>query len=159
MAAMIRVVSASTSSPVNPSTGSPTRTRTSGGRAMLATFGTRALRGQTFSVPQIPIGITGAPLVAASLAAPQRPLSSGSKKARPRGIVPWGIIATSSPAASALAAAHSGSSDPLPRSTLMPPMALAICPTIGASKTSALPRNRSGRPLRATVTEMVAVSK
>ena len=43
---------------------------------------------------------------------PSRPFSTGSKNASPRGIVPWGISATSSPASSASAAAVSGSSEP-----------------------------------------------
>ena len=45
-------------------------------------------RGQTRSVPQSPTGMTGAFVRAASLAAPQRPTSTGSKNAGPRGIVP-----------------------------------------------------------------------
>ncbi len=159
MAAMIALVSASMSSPVSPATGGPTQVDTRGGLVRFATFGTLALRGHTFSVPHSPIGTTGAPLITASLAAPHRPCSSGSKNALPLGMVPWGIIATSSPAASAREAAHSGSSEPVPRSTRMPPIALASWPTTGASNTSALPRNRSGRPDLATVSATAAVSK
>ena len=40
--------------------------------------GSLALRGQTFSVPHTPSGMTGAFVSAARRAAPQRPLSSGS---------------------------------------------------------------------------------
>ena len=98
-------------------------------------------------------------VIAASLAAPHRPFSTGSKNAGPRGIVPSGMSATISPASSASAAACSGSSEPVPRSTRMPPIAVAIWPTIGASNTSFLPRKRTERPVRATSRAMVAGSK
>ena len=124
-----------------------------------STAGSRAERGHTFSVPQIPIGITGAPLIAASRAAPQRPRSSGSKNARHAGSCPPASAPTMSPLASASAAACNGASDPVPRSTRMPPIALASCPTIGASNTSFLPRKRSGRPDWAMVTAIAAESK
>ncbi len=79
--------------------------RTVGGSVRLSTFGSRLDRGHTFSVPHSPIGITGALVIWASRAAPQRPFSSGSKNAGPRGIVPCGMIATTSPPARASAAA------------------------------------------------------
>ena len=74
----------------------------------------------------MPMGMTGALVMAASRAAPHRPFSSGSKKARPRGMVPCGMSATTSPACRASAAAARGSSEPVPRSTRMPPMAAAM---------------------------------
>ena len=40
--------------------------------------GTGSERGHTCSVPQTPNGMTGAPVIAASRAAPVRPLSTGS---------------------------------------------------------------------------------
>jgi hypothetical protein len=46
------------------------------------------------------------------------------------------MIATSSPARRIRAASSSGSSEPVPRATRIPPKALARSPTIGASKTS-----------------------
>ncbi len=58
---------------------------------MFSTSGNRAFRGQTFSVPHRPTGMTGTRVLAARRAAPHRPLSSGSKNAGPRGIVPWGM--------------------------------------------------------------------
>ena len=61
--------------------------------------------------------------MAARRVAPGRPCNSGSKNAWPRGIVPCGISATSSPAFSERSASMSGRSDPLPRSTRMPPSA------------------------------------
>ncbi len=131
----------------------------SGGSVMFITSGKRALRGQTFSVPQSPTGITGTRVWAARRAAPQRPLSSGSKNAGPRGMVPWGMSATSWPADSAAAAASSGSSEPVPRSTRMPPMALAMLPITGASKTSFLPRKRTGRPFLERVIPITSGSK
>ena len=101
------------------------RTRTVGGCVRFTTFGTRDERGHTSSDPQMPMGMTGAPVRAASFAAPQRPSSLGSKKASPRGMVPCGRIATTWPPAIASAARSSGTSEPEPRSTRMPPMAVA----------------------------------
>jgi hypothetical protein len=158
MAAIIRLVSASTESP-STSNGSPTRTRTVGGCTTFHTRGRRSERGHTASVPHTPIGTTGTPVWAARRAAPHRPFSSGSKNARPRGIVPWGRMATSSPLASAAAASSSGSSEPLARSTRMPPSARAMFPTTGASNTSRLPRNRTARPRRANTLPSVSGSK
>ena len=89
-------------------------TDTLGGSVTFHRFGILALRGHTFSVPHNPMGITGAPLICARRAAPHRPFSTGSKKARPRGIVPCGIIATISPASSAASASLRGSSLPGP---------------------------------------------
>ena len=54
----------------------------------LSTFGSRHERGHTFSVPHRPIGMTGARVIAASRAAPQRPFSTGSKNAGPAGSCP-----------------------------------------------------------------------
>jgi hypothetical protein len=122
-------------------------------------LGSRLERGQTFSVPHSPTGITGAFVIAASRAAPQRPFSSGSKNAGPRGIVPCGIIATRCPSSSTSAAARSGSSDPVPRSTRIPPIASMIGPTTGASNTSFLPRKRGERPRRAIVSDIAVPSK
>ncbi len=48
----------------------------------MSTFGSRDERGHTFSVPHRPTGITGAPVIAASRAAPQRPLSIGFEERR-----------------------------------------------------------------------------
>ena len=93
---------------------------------MLRTLGTRAARGQTCSVPHTPIGTTGAPVMAASRAAPLLPLSTGSKNASPRGIVPCGMITTGSPASSASAANRNDWVGPPWRSTQIPPMARAI---------------------------------
>lgn len=119
---------------------------TTGGSVTFPRFGNLADRGHTFSVPHKPTGITGTRDSWARRAAPQRPRSFGLKNSRPRGIVPCGIIATMSPAANASSAAWSGASEPVPRSTRMPPMARAKSPTTGASKTSFLPRKRTGRP-------------
>ena len=83
--------------------------------------GRRWLRGHTFSVPHSPHGITGACVAWASRAAPQRPFSTGSKNAGPRGIVPSGAIATASPASSTRMACSSGSFEPDDRLTRMPP--------------------------------------
>ena len=69
------------------------------------------------------------------------------------------MIATTSPPARASAAASSGSSDPLPRSTRMPPSAVASWPTIGTSNTSFLPRKRTVRPLLPMTTDIAAGSK
>ena len=80
MAFMIRSVSVF-SERYTSSTGSPTRMRTSGGSVTLRTLGNRLDRGQTFSVPHIPSGMTGACDSLASRAAPNRPFSTGSKKA------------------------------------------------------------------------------
>ena len=44
-------------------TGGPTRTVTVGGVTTFSTFGTRADRGHTFSVPHSPMGMTGASVV------------------------------------------------------------------------------------------------
>ena len=125
----------------------------------MSTFGSRLERGHTRSVPHSPIGMTGAFVSAASRAAPQRPFSSGSKNAGPRGIVPCGMIATTSPPVRASAAACSGSSEPVPRSTRMPPIAVASWPMTGASNTSFLPRKRTVRPLRAIAIDIAAESK
>ena len=125
MAVMIFLVSASGDSPVSPSTGRPDADRD----------GRRVAEGEH----------VGQPLAARPhlLGAPQpdrddrrtghgrqarrapATLQHGVEEGRPRGIVPCGIIATSSPASSARAAAASGSSDPVPRSTRMPPIAVA----------------------------------
>ena len=67
--------------------------------------------------------------------------------------------ATTSPAANASSAAASGSSEPLPRSTRMPPIALANSPTTGASNTSFFPRKRTGRPALAKRTPTAIGSK
>ena len=85
---MIRLVSASRLRCLS-STGSPTRTRISG-RSARSKRGRRRLRGHTCSVPHRPTGMTGAWVAWARRAAPQRPFSSGSKNAGPRGIVPSG---------------------------------------------------------------------
>ena len=53
-------------------------TVTVGGVTRFVTFGTRAERGHTFSVPHRPMGITGAFVSAARRAAPQRPFNCGS---------------------------------------------------------------------------------
>jgi len=57
------------------------------------------------------------------------------------------------------AAEFSGAPLPEPRSTRIPPRALASAPTTGASKTSFLPRNRRARPARMAVSPTAAVSK
>ena len=69
-------------------TAGPTVTVTCGGCARLKTFGGGRYAGQTRSVPHKPTGMTGTLVMAARRAAPQRPLSTGSKKASPRGMVP-----------------------------------------------------------------------
>ena len=140
-------------------TSGPTVIDTFGGLATFHNIGTCELRGHTFSVPHSPIGITGAPVRNARRAAPQRPCNTGSKKARPRGMVPCGMIATISPASSAALAASSGASLPVPRSTRMPPSAAASCPMTGASNTSFLPRKRTVRPVLATVSDTANTSK
>ena len=72
MAAMSVAVSATASS--RPSgTGGPTVTVTRGGCWRAAKLGTLDERGQTRSVPHRPIGMTGAPVSAASRAAPVWP--------------------------------------------------------------------------------------
>ena len=155
---MIAAVSASGS--VYPRcTGVPTTMITSGGDVTFVMFGSLALRGHTFSVPQIPIGITGARVAAASLAAPHLPFRIGSKNARPRGMVPCGINATKSPALISSVAARNGSSLPVPRSTRIPPSADAIGPMTGASNTSFFPKNRTARPVFATARDTAAISK
>jgi len=57
------------------------------------------------------------------------------------------------------AAARRGVPLPVPRSTRMPPRAVASSPTTGASNTSLLPRKRTLRPAPATVTATATVSK
>ncbi len=79
MASMMVTVSA-LASVSDSGTGRPTRTVTLGGLRTRVKSGTRAERGQTFSVPQIPTGTTVAPVDAASLAVPVLPCSTGSKK-------------------------------------------------------------------------------
>ena len=79
MASMMATVSA-LGSVSDSGTGRPTRTVTLGGLRTRVKSGTRAERGQTFSVPQIPTGTTVAPVDAASLAVPVLPCSTGSKK-------------------------------------------------------------------------------
>ena len=155
---MIRLVSAS-SERCFSSTGGPTETVTSGGSATLSTLGRRLDRGHTRSVPHSPTGMTGALVSCASRAAPQRPLSTGSKNAGPLGIVPWGMIPTTSPPSIADTAACNGSLEPLARSTRMPPMARLSWPTSGTSNTSFLPRKRTVRPLRATTRAIAPGSK
>ena len=59
IASMIRSVSLSTFLYLS-STGGPTRTRIVGGLVTFSMFGSRALRGHTFSVPHSPTGMTGA---------------------------------------------------------------------------------------------------
>ena len=113
---------------------------------MFSTFGSRSLRGHTFSVPHSPTGITGARVMSARRAAPHRPFSTGSKNAWPRGIVPCGMIATSSPASSAAAAAFNGSSEPGAPLDADATHRLRDLTDDGASKTSFLPRKRTGRP-------------
>ena len=84
IAAMIVAVSASAS--VNGSeSGSPTRTVTVGGRNTKVTSGVRADRGHTLSVPQIPMGMTGAPVEAARRAVPVLPLQLGVEERRATG--------------------------------------------------------------------------
>ena len=51
---------------------------TFGGFNTFHTSGTCELRGHTFSVPQMPIGMTGAPVNTAKRAAPHRPCNAGS---------------------------------------------------------------------------------
>ena len=60
IASMIRSVSSSMFLYLS-STAGPTRTRIVGGFVTFSTFGSRALRGHTFSVPHSPTGITGTP--------------------------------------------------------------------------------------------------
>ena len=158
MAAISVAVSATASSQPRV-TGGPTVTVTRGGCWRLATLGTLDDRGHTFSVPHSPMGMTGAPVSAARRAAPVLPCRTGSKKASPRGMVPWGSTMTTSPARRAAAARRIGSPDPLPRSTGMPPSARASCPTTGASNSSCLPMNRTGRPRRAATRPRAATSK
>ncbi len=74
-------------------------------------------------------------------------------------MVPWGISATICPASNASAANRRGSSDPLARSTRIPPIALASCPTTGTSNTSFFPRKRAVRPLRAITSVIARASK
>ncbi len=121
--------------------------------------GSLAERGQTCSVPKRPTGTTGAPVSVARRAVPVRPFRTGSKKASPRGMVPWGNTMTASPARREAAAARIGSPDRLPRSTGIPPSARASWPTTGASKISCLARKRTGRPIRDATTARAATSK
>ena len=142
---MIRLVSASRLRYLR-STGSPTRTRITG-RSVKSKRGSRRLRGHTRSVPHRPTGMTGAWVAWARRAAPQRPFSSGSKNAGPRGIVPSGASDTASPACSARMACSSGSFEPDERLTRMPPAIFDRNPMTGASNTSFLPRKRNDRPV------------
>ena len=85
--------------------------------------------------------------MAASRAAPHLPLSTGSKNAGPRGIVPCGMSATSSPASSAfgrLAQRLVRARSPARRGCRRAPR--SACPTTGTSNTSFFPRKRTGRP-------------
>ena len=66
------------------------------------------------------------------------------------------MIPTTSPPSIADIAACNGSSEPLARSTRMPPMARLSWPTSGTSNTSFLPRKRTVRPLRATTMAIAA---
>ncbi|CAB4364257.1 unannotated protein [freshwater metagenome] len=59
-------------------TGSPIVTVMVGGFHTFSSAGKRAERGHTCSVPHSPIGITGAFVIAARRAAPQRPFNTGS---------------------------------------------------------------------------------
>ncbi len=140
-------------------TGLPSRTDTVGGLHTSLTSGVRDERGHTFSVPHRPTGTTVAPVEAARRAVPVLPRRTGSKKSYPRGIVPCGSTMTMSPAFRADSASRSGWSDPLPRSTEIPPMARAIGPTTGASKISFLPRKRTGRPTPRATRASAATSK
>ena len=150
IATMTAAVSARTERSEDPrakATGGPKRTSTSGGSLNCRRFGTFAERAHTFSVPQSPTGITGTSgALAANRATPVFPESTGSKNSSPRGIVPCGRITTASPPSSATAAWFSGSSDAVPRSTRIAPIARAIWPTTGASNTSFFPMNRPLRP-------------
>ena len=74
---MIRLVSASALRYAS-FTGGPTVMVMVGGLTTFSTFGRRAERGHTFSVPHRPMGITGALERAANRAAPQRAFSTGS---------------------------------------------------------------------------------
>jgi hypothetical protein len=69
------------------------------------------------------------------------------------------MIATSSPAARAAPASLSGSSEPVPRSTRIPPNARASWPITGASNTSFFPRKRVVRPERARAMPTASGSK
>ena len=84
--------------------------------------------------------------MAASLAAPQRPFSSGSKNAGPRGMVPWGMRATSSPASRPRPRRGAARRSRCPARPGCRPWPWRAGPTTGASKTSFLPRKRTGRP-------------
>ena len=127
---MIRFVSASSERCFN-STGSPTLIRTTGGSVRLSTFGSRAERGHTFSVPHSPTGMTGAPLSWARRAAPQRPFSSRIEERR----AAWDralrhqrhhLAAEQRVGRRLERLVGSGA-----RSTRMPPIAAASWPTIG----------------------------
>ena len=79
--------------------------------------------------PDARSGSTGAPVIAASRAAPHRPFSTGSKNAGPRGIVPCGMSATSSPACERRGRRlQRFVATRCPRSTRMPPMARGELP-------------------------------
>ena len=84
---MIAAVSATAPVP-DSATGWPTLMVTRGGCRTRVKSGVRADRAQTFSVPQIPTGITTAPVAAARRAVPVFPFKMGSKNASPRGWCP-----------------------------------------------------------------------
>ena len=161
MAAMILLVSATAlfRRRPSPATGGPTRTVTVGAPSTLASFGRRAERGQTASVFHRPTGTTAAPVEAASRAAPVLPWSTGSKKACPRGIVPCGRMTSPSPARRTRSAGTRAPAAAAARSTGMPPRARAIGPATGRSNSSALARNRVGRPFRPTTRARATTSK
>ena len=103
--------------------------------------------------------MTGAPVAWARRAAPQRPFSTGSKNAGPRGIVPSGASDTASPARRARMACSNGSDEPDERFTRMPPAIFDRKPMIGASKTSFLPRKRNERPVWPSTVPTTVASK
>ena len=96
----------------------PTDTLTDGGSST-PRFGVLALRGQTASVPQMPMGITGALVALAIRATPRLALSMGSKNASPPsapGSSTAGFSRTSGPRASALPPRRTAAVSPRPSS-------------------------------------------
>ena len=116
------------------------------------TLGRRDERGQTCSVPHTPTGITGAPVSAASRAAPVLPISVGLEEGLAPRDGPLGhdhhhLTGPQGPHRRGQGVAARRRS----RSTLIWPNSRASWPRTGASKTSFLPSARGLRPARMTV--------
>ena len=118
--------------------GSPTTTRTRARR------GSRVPGRRASDAPTIATGTIGAPVVSATRAAPR----CHGRSAEPS-TVPWGKIATASPASRARATAATAATSPRRRSTGIAPSASRTRPTIRFDQSSLFARKRSGRSIEA----------